>query len=168
MALSFCCIGKDDGILQKVMAIYKRTKSAWNRRGNYALVIAPQDSIPASCLKIAQSFSRVPWLNVAVSEEHFQDSLRFASMPCWRFKVDEALRHGCAPAMIVLIVPLPSQSSTFTATILASLATPTVRPAATDATCVPCPSQSDAFQSLLPSEKSHLQHTHHAFRQYSP
>ena len=58
--------------------------------------------------------------------------------------------------MTVLIVPLPSQSRTFTATTFASLATPTVRPAATDATCVPWPSQSDAFQLLLPPEKSHL------------
>ena len=63
---------------------------------------------------------------------------------------------GMLPAMIELMVPLPSHPSTFTATTLASLATPTIRPAATEATCVPCPSQSEAFQSLLPSEKSHL------------
>ena len=60
--------------------------------------------------------------------------------------------------MMELMVPLPSHPSTFTATTLASLATPTIRPAATEATCVPCPSQSEAFQSLLPSEKSHLHH----------
>ena len=63
----------------------------------------------------------------------------------------------CLPAMMELIVPLPSQPRTLTPTILASLATPTVLPAATEATCVPCPSQSEAFQSLFPSAKSHLQ-----------
>ena len=63
-----------------------------------------------------------------------------------------------SPAIMELMVPLPSHPSTFTATTLASLATPTIRPAATEATCVPCPSQSEAFQSLLPSEKSHLHH----------
>ena len=45
--------------------------------------------------------------------------------------------------------PLPAQSSTRTATTVASLATPTVRPIAVDATCVPWPSQSAAELELL-------------------
>ena len=81
---------------------------------------------------------------------------------CWGRTISQAQSRmavrlgGMSPAMMELMVPLPSHPSTFTATTLASLATPTIRPAATEATCVPCPSQSEAFQSLLPSEKSHL------------
>jgi len=49
------------------------------------------------------------------------------------------------PATTLLTVPLPWQLSTRTATMLASLATPTALPAAVLLTWVPCPSQSDEF-----------------------
>ena len=48
------------------------------------------------------------------------------------------------PATTSPTLPLPSQTSTRTATSAAPLATPTVRPTATAPTCVPWPSQSGA------------------------
>lgn len=58
-----------------------------------------------------------------------------------------------SPATTSLMRPLPAQSSARTATTEASLATPTVRPAAVEATCVPWPSQSAASPSSAPLAK---------------
>ena len=55
--------------------------------------------------------------------------------------------------------PAPWQSRTLTATREASLATPTVRPAAVEAMWVPCPSQS--LESLLSEAKLGLHHPTH-------
>jgi len=62
-------------------------------------------------------------------------------------------RTACAathsiPATVLLIDPDPLQSKTRTATRLASLATPTHRPMAVEATWVPWPSQSMAEDAL--------------------
>jgi len=55
------------------------------------------------------------------------------------------------PAITPAKDPLPSQLSTCTGMIVASFATPSVAPAAVDATCVPCDEHPELASSMTPS-----------------